>query len=204
DTTQGDAQSATGQRDHRRFDQELKRDVPSLGAQGAADADFLGALGDAGQHDVHDADAADNQGDEGDATHDEVEHAIELFGVAQDFQRDFDLVIAGPLMALLQNRLDHVGRLFHILHAFGLHPDFGELDDFAFLRADVALDDVVVENRLAYRQREINVLVDVAGNDGRRAAGAQAGFFQDAHHLEHDDAGVGCADDHFLADRVLI
>ncbi len=44
----------------------MEEDVAGGGADGFADADFVGAFGDGDEHDVHDADAADDEGDASD------------------------------------------------------------------------------------------------------------------------------------------
>ena len=50
-----------GIRDLHGFDEELRRDVPPLRAQGTTNADLASPFGDAGQHNVHDAYAADQE-----------------------------------------------------------------------------------------------------------------------------------------------
>ncbi len=44
----------------------MEEDVGGGGADGLADADFVGALSNGDEHDVHDADTANDEGDAGD------------------------------------------------------------------------------------------------------------------------------------------
>jgi hypothetical protein len=58
DRSGGDAGDAADEGEQDRFGQELRADVPSRGAEGAAEADLGAPFEDADQHDVGDADGA--------------------------------------------------------------------------------------------------------------------------------------------------
>src|SRR5688500_6967940 len=111
---QHDADQAAGQADDGGLDEELQGDMAPLGAQGPADADLAGALGHRRQHDVHDADPADHQREAGDAHHDEVEHAVEPLGIAQDLDGGFYLKVGLVGVAHLDDVLGHRGQPLHL------------------------------------------------------------------------------------------
>src|SRR5947209_19241410 len=73
----------------------LHEDVSAAGADGFADANFLGALGDADEHDVHHANAADEQADGGDDEGEGDDGAGEILPEVGDQIGRSDLEVVG-------------------------------------------------------------------------------------------------------------
>lgn len=65
--TQPNPDTPAQKTDQDRLNQKLFANLPLLGADGDADADFAGALGHRNQHDVHNADTTYQKGYRGDA-----------------------------------------------------------------------------------------------------------------------------------------
>ena len=92
-----------------RFGEELADDIEAAGADGAADADFAGALHDGGEDDVHDADAADQQGNGGDGDHDVSEDGLGALLLGEQGGGDGDGEILRVVVGGVENGGDDLG-----------------------------------------------------------------------------------------------
>ena len=99
-----DADGSAGEGDHGCLDHKLAHDVGLPGSNGAAQADFAGALEDTGQHDVHDADAAHEQRDGGDGHHDGVEEVLGALLLGEQLRGHNDGEVVGAVVGRIQER----------------------------------------------------------------------------------------------------
>src|SRR5690606_7017351 len=123
--------------DHHGLDQELTNDVPLLGANGAANADFAGSFQHGRQHDVHDADAADQQRDAGDRDHDDLKHALLLLALREQTSGYRDRKVAGVVVPGGDDGADDLGHFDGIGVGVDAHED---AVDFVFEVTVVVLE----------------------------------------------------------------
>jgi hypothetical protein len=136
------------------------------GAEGAADADFAGALDDGGEHDVHDADAADDEGDAGDEGGDELEGQGRLLGVFEELVGN-DHGVVDEAGVADRHDAGEPGLLGHDLFACPAGDvDLGDLDIGDGHVAAAALEDDVAVNSSRGGQGDVDILVEVAADEG--------------------------------------
>ena len=146
-------EQAAADRDQDGFGEELADDIEAAGADGAADADFAGALHDGGEHDVHDADAADEQRDGGDRHHDVSEDGLRALLLGEQGGGDGDAEILHVVVRGVEDGGDDFGDFDAI--GVGLQA---EVDAIEFVLHDRAL---VPEAVLQGVERDVDDVVDV-------------------------------------------
>ncbi len=148
-------------------------------AQGPADADLLGALGHGRQHDVHDPDPADDQRrSSAMPTMMKLNMRLSPLGVAQDLDRrlDLDSPARSPVAGLSSRRSPRPTRGPRRRRSL-LACSQTSVSSICLRSVAPActLDDRVAEDVAGEREREVDVLVEVAAASSPRRRSPRAG-----------------------------
>ena len=157
-------------------------DVPPLGAQSPADADFPGPLRHGRQHDIHDADAADDQRHGSDSPQHQGKNALGLLGFFQQVQRHRDFRVLF-LVELIDQPLDDLRGLLHVLHLIDRHGDLADLQPLHFESSGVVIEQQLAETDSVGLKRNIDVAVIILGGLAAAHAGRGRSPLGDPDHV---------------------